>query len=184
MCSNLWLPISSSSKLSRQASTHLCSPCAASPRPASPGGPSFIPSIITLISIPTKSMGYMYIHHMTTSMTYLCCDLLGHDVSDHHLLNLLHLQSHILPHHVAPLSKRLNSSLYCWWPPRSSTAPSPTAAWPPGICYNVNIVIGFSVYAFRWGLNSNSQLSTLDQSQVRTLLTSSSSLSRSLWGIV
>ena len=45
--------------------------------------------------------------------TYLCCDLLGHDISDHHLLNLLHLQSHILPHHVAPLSKRLNSSLYC-----------------------------------------------------------------------
>ena len=85
---------------------------------------------------------------MTTSMTYLCCDLLGHDVSDHHLLNLLHLQSHILPHHVTPLSKRINSSLYCWGSPRSSTAPSPTAAWPPGICYNVNIVIGFSVSQF------------------------------------
>ena len=28
----------------------------------------------------------------------------------------------------------------------------------------MNIVIGFSVYTFRWGLISNSQLSTLDQS--------------------
>ena len=83
MCSNLWLPISSSSKLSPVRQAHI-------------------------YVLPVQP--HLNLHHQGDPLLMLL-----HPQHHHVDINTYkeHLQSHILLHHVAPLSKRLNSSLYC-----------------------------------------------------------------------
>ena len=88
---------------------------------------SFIPSTITSISIPTKSMGYMTYLRLTCAAI---CWVMISVIITFSIFSTSSLTFCLITSlHWATVS----TPAYCWWQPRSSTAPSPTAAWPPGI---------------------------------------------------
>ena len=83
---------------------------------------SFIPSTITSISIPTKSMGYMTYLRLTCAAI---CWVMISVIITFSIFSTSSLTFCLITSlHWATVS----TPAYCWWQPRSSTAP-----WPPGI---------------------------------------------------